>query len=748
MEPFHQIVPDAHDPVTTLVLDRKTGRIPKGSYGFVEYYCCDPDCDCRRVLLLVFNEKKKQKAAISFGFDQQGPMAGPYLDGSGRQAPYACELLEFFVHSLNSGTAWLDRLYRQYRQVREKVAGRRYRGKAFPKPGELNYRTMPPPDLEAEIEQSLRQLRPPSPGGIPVPRSRKCCHFAPPGLAGGLVPDRRISPRAPEKSMAYFIERYAMVGGSGLVAEPMVLRDELQQYLFRNLDAGDELAALLPVICRKSPEDDEKIEAALRLLRDTLEFFRVELEDREPGALRQMARLQEALARRIYLENEDLDLRAAVSNTLLRSGVEILPVLREAHGRMLAEGAARLDLQDLPGEEVLAGITRSIETMGLASPFEGVQALQELFALNEPQLQTALIAELLEAENPLLRDMSALMLFSPEPAVRLGVSQLLAAADGRHTTPENLRRLIVSRNWFAEPIRKNIDQAITNARRARVGCAPLAKAPAMTVHASPIDGSGAQSFQVVVRDGKGYYSCSILLKQGVGVADAFVIPLKGRRYYDEFLALLNGKAFIASTQDHLDQRVCQALADGVRRGVTPNHWLVRIAELLGRDRWNAAPFDLAGAFDQLRKKLGSRHRMLSGEVEYRAALEESGQWHQIRPLFSSWFEADDLVLREMEASRGNRKGIAAAAAADRILSVVVEMRRELWLERLVLEALWLASSKQAPLAWRRVYHVAMAVADRSIPLGEIPLMRNIARLSCQVCRERQKAGGNTFGAGR
>lgn len=589
MKPYHQIFPDAREPVMTLSLSRKSATIPKGTYGFIECYCTIPWCDCRRVAVVVLNDKLKQKCVINFGFDQEGPMAGPYLDHSNTHAPYASELLEFFVNTLNTDPEWLGRMYRQYRAVREKVTGKRYRGKLFPAPGKLVYRVMPPPDLEDQIRMSLKEST-----------------YCPSRLPSDSKPRRRRSaatdsetktqfphPLSPQKAegMAALVQRYVKAGIIGHIDDLLALQDDLRRYMLAREDAADELASLLPVLCRQSPEDDEQIDAALRLLSDMLEFLQIELEDRRSGAEQRMARLQNALAQRIYLENEDADLCASVSNLLLQSRVEILPVLREANTRMMKAGAARLDLQDLPGEEIMAGITRSLEAMGVSSPFEGVQAMLELFRLNEPEIQIALTGEMLRAENPTLREMSALMLFHSDAEVRLGVSRLLAELEGRRLTPDTLRRLIVSRNWFPEQIRKNIDLAIGNARKARVECAPLAARPAMTVYVSPEEPSGARSFQVVVPQDKWHSCCSILFSPGVGVTEAFVLSFKSRREFKSYLESLQEESYSPEpSADHLDQSVCRALADGIRHGTAPSYWLVRIAELLGSDRWNPAPF--------------------------------------------------------------------------------------------------------------------------------------------------------------
>ena len=740
MEPFHQIFPDAPDPVQTLTLPKKTGTIPKGTYGFIECYCTDPGCDCRRVLVLVLDLKMKQKAAISFGFDQTGPMDGPYLEHMRPQPGYAPELLDLFVEALNDGPQWPERIYRQYRAVREMADGKAYRGKAFPKPGKLVYRASPAPELDALLAESLAGLI--ASGrreSAPAPRKRGASGR--PAAAKGRAQGESAGDAA--QGMALLLKRYLKLGNSLSGGEHAALQDDLRQCLQGNELAGEELAALLPALCQQSPEDDERIDAALRLLFDTLDTLRLDLERRRPAAQRQMERLQGALARHVFLENEDLDLCAAVSHILLQSRVEILPVLREANSRMMRAGAARADLQDEPGEEMMAGIARSLESMGLDSPFEGVEALLQLFALNEPEVQTALIAEMLGAENPLLREISALMLFHPDAEVRLGVSRLLPGLEGSSIAPATLRRLIVSRNWFPEEIRKNVDQAITAARKARVECAPLVKAAAVTVHGSGIDGTGAQSFQVIVPDGKGFLSCSILLKQGVGVTDAFVVPLANKRELNGFLAMLKEEAaFLESTPEHLDLRVCQALADGVRQGRAPSYWLVRIAELLGCDRWQAAGFDPSRELEQLRAQIASLFPKLLDERERLSALEDSADWQVCEPMFSSWFEDDDLLDREIKASLGKRKTLDQGAAVERIRSVVLEGRRAVWLERLVLTTLLLKSSRKAPVPWYRLFHVAQAVADAGTHLKEIPLMLGIAELSFVAYLERARSDGS------
>lgn len=55
--------------------------LPPGSYGLLEFYCPDPACNCQRVMLNVSEEKQIDLflASISYGFDRDDEMAGPFL---------------------------------------------------------------------------------------------------------------------------------------------------------------------------------------------------------------------------------------------------------------------------------------------------------------------------------------------------------------------------------------------------------------------------------------------------------------------------------------------------------------------------------------------------------------------------------------------------------------------------------------------------------------------------------------------
>lgn len=244
-----------------------------------------------------------------------------------------------------------------------------------------------------------------------------------------------------------------------------------------------------------------------------------------------------------------------------------------------------------------------------------------------------------------------------------------------------------------------------------------------------MDGAFAQSFQVIVPDGKGHVSCAALLKQGTGVADAFVIPLPTKKELNNFLDMMKQEgAFIESSQEYLDQRVCHGLAEGAALGNAPNFWLAHVAEMLGKDQWKAVPFDARRELAFMRTELERKSPELLADKLRRKALRDSAEWSNAHHFADSWFEDDaevDKVIATVFKKKRNTVD-AEWSAVYAIIESILEKRRNFWLDRLILNALWLKSSKKSPLPWHQMFHLAEAVADTTFPLSEIPLMESIA----------------------
>ena len=124
--PFYEIEPDLAERETrTITVIRTQGDLPEGTYGLIESFCPDPVCDCRRVMLNIAGKEQLESgylATISYGFDRDDDMAGPFLDPLNPQSEYSEALLELVTVSALSDRAYVERLEEHYHQVKRAAA--------------------------------------------------------------------------------------------------------------------------------------------------------------------------------------------------------------------------------------------------------------------------------------------------------------------------------------------------------------------------------------------------------------------------------------------------------------------------------------------------------------------------------------------------------------------------------------------------------------------------------------------------
>jgi hypothetical protein len=119
--PFLRVEPDlAQKEMRTITLFQPREGIPAGTYGLIESYCPDPDCDCRRVMINIVEEEHPTRylAAIGYGFDRDAEDAGPYLDPLNEQSSYADALLRLVQEVGLNDPRYVARLEQHYGLVK------------------------------------------------------------------------------------------------------------------------------------------------------------------------------------------------------------------------------------------------------------------------------------------------------------------------------------------------------------------------------------------------------------------------------------------------------------------------------------------------------------------------------------------------------------------------------------------------------------------------------------------------------
>ena len=124
--PFYVVEPElAEHETRTITLFKPQDNLPPDTYALIESYCPDPTCDCRRVMLNVVGKESPQRgylASISYGFDRDEELAGPFLDALNPQSKYAESLLDMVSDWVLRDPRYLRRLERHYRLVKEAAA--------------------------------------------------------------------------------------------------------------------------------------------------------------------------------------------------------------------------------------------------------------------------------------------------------------------------------------------------------------------------------------------------------------------------------------------------------------------------------------------------------------------------------------------------------------------------------------------------------------------------------------------------
>ena len=136
---FHEYFPEIAERETRSITVPPGDNLglPAGEYGFLDMYCDEPGCDCRRVFFyVVCAHRQGPEAVIAWGWEdvdfyakwfQYGDAAdaaelkGPVLNVGSPATELAPALLELVRNLLLTDPEYVERIKRHYRMFRERV---------------------------------------------------------------------------------------------------------------------------------------------------------------------------------------------------------------------------------------------------------------------------------------------------------------------------------------------------------------------------------------------------------------------------------------------------------------------------------------------------------------------------------------------------------------------------------------------------------------------------------------------------
>lgn len=140
--PFYNYFPEIAERETRSidVLPGARSDLPVGSYGFIEMYCDERGCDCRRVFFYVVRRtREKPEAVVAYGWETAefyakwlrdddpemiAAMQGPILNPGSPCSRLAPGILKMVRGVLLRDDAYVERIKRHYAMFRGKVDGK------------------------------------------------------------------------------------------------------------------------------------------------------------------------------------------------------------------------------------------------------------------------------------------------------------------------------------------------------------------------------------------------------------------------------------------------------------------------------------------------------------------------------------------------------------------------------------------------------------------------------------------------
>jgi len=138
---FHEYFPAVSDRETrtiTVMPGSHTG-LPAGDYGFLEMYCDERGCDCRRVFFFVISRSSKRvEAVVAWGWEDAdfyakwftyndpsvvAELKGPILNVGSPQGKFAPAILKLVQDVLLVDRDYIERIKKHYQMFRARIDG-------------------------------------------------------------------------------------------------------------------------------------------------------------------------------------------------------------------------------------------------------------------------------------------------------------------------------------------------------------------------------------------------------------------------------------------------------------------------------------------------------------------------------------------------------------------------------------------------------------------------------------------------
>jgi hypothetical protein len=473
--------------------------------------------------------------------------------------------------------------------------------------------------------------------------------------------------------------------------------------------------------CRLGNVDEEEKDELLADLAGELDELKLDSNGGDREAREKLEAIYDLLDKAI----EDQALRAIdlmiTAKIFSDAGLTVPERLKQAVGDALQ--ARPSDGERVARDQIMSSLFE-VADLAEQNPFDVHENLNSLVAGLPREACAGLLSELIAGGKAVIDHAIAGFILHPDADVAQSVSKALAAHAVRTPTASGLiERLVRVRPWLSPSRQPDLDATI---RAMRLNALPPVKAELPKVircYVSVCDGSGTRSLFVTQRAGAHYQIATVMMKLD-GVADSMVLRELPKSAMDDLVRQMKSSVLTSETDLAGVARMLElAIADNFASGKLPPFKLVEVAETLGLGPIRP---DHASPLEIITGLLAD----LPPEETNPTAVARAHDDILNSEFKRQWFEAGQALEDSLYPLKGSKQRIA------KLMKDYLPERRSFWARQCAISALAMhGDQKTRHSLWKQLALVGREIASDA-PLGQIPLLKQVAEVSVQVFENR------------
>jgi hypothetical protein len=438
-------------------------------------------------------------------------------------------------------------------------------------------------------------------------------------------------------------------------------------------------------------------------------------------AEKNMIQLMDALANLMNQKKHNLLFWLPILNAFYDVHAELTPVLRNAYLNLVDEED---DTEN--GHDEIAHINSIRELIHELSDLSDFDIAENFFAQSyamPADFFSDLLFDLYSIEEG--QDIGLLALLHPEFEVREVVIATLESLMPQITLSSiSLSRLKSIMSWYPPSYQDQLGRWIKEQRKKEVIFHQSTPVDIVSIHASEVDGGGAQGIFIHIKRGRQHRLCGLLVKYGLGIKDAWITPELSNKEMKHYNHEVFDDSMMLRRVDlsYLEKITNHFLALTIERGGMPDLHLLEIQEEIGL-HFIPERMDV----DSFIHELSIQITPFTPDVLL-DSFKRSKLWPKTKRFTESWYlesaQIDKLVNRCCSFIDGVKVCRIEEAIQD-VFTYEFENMRPRWVFHFIWISIWLkVSARKNEKLWQDSFFIAFSIHSGQ-PLNEIPIMQEI-----------------------